>query len=346
MSVPETGQEAVVEVVCSFPAPMRTAVVFARMEASSGGELSVEASLGGERFVPWPVDDGGGLARRVALSSASGARELVVRARLRSAAAPTPGRADVQFLRGVVFGGHWQDEPPCFAVVADPGGRATLGGGQVSDYEVLAAPRWREVGAAELDQEVFGPYPGGLLPVEVEERTAALWLGGSTEVGAAALYLARLSYPELVLERREVVRGVFDGEVAELNGQLGKGLQLVMTADLGGDGVRELAVGAPRAPRSGWLFAGAVTVVHGESLAPLWKEPTGPPASVYGDDEFGRDLKVFQLPAPKSQRDAAESSGEALLVSVVGHMNEAGERVGRMVALDARSGEELWGAPA
>ena len=324
----EGDAEAVVE--CRFPAPMRTAVVYLRTVEREGAALVVEASLGGERFVPWPRDDEGALRSRMALRAEAGADRLVVRGRLRSGSAPTRGRADAQFLRGVHFGGHWRDEPPCFAVVADPGERATLPSAP-APIGLDDVPEWSEVDRRRLALDVFGRRPGQLLPLRSGGRTTSLLIGGSDL--QRRVFAARLSWPDL-----EVLQKVDDPalfmEQGEPNVIHKNDTRVAFAAlpDLDGDGVDEIALGVGHAGRRGGLLAGAVAVVDGASMERLWSGPSQPAPAPFGDEEFGRDVSVC----------TASDGAVQLLATVPGYRDARGQRVGMLVALDARTGREAW----
>ena len=66
--------------------------------------------MGDAPWAPWPRDQQGDPLARMGLSAPSGAADLKVRATMQSEFAPSRGHAEVEFLHGILFGGHWVEQ--------------------------------------------------------------------------------------------------------------------------------------------------------------------------------------------------------------------------------------------
>ena len=100
----------------------------------------------------WPLRPDGSLEPRIAIQSERSANWLELRATFSSAADASTSLALAKMLSGVQFGGHWKDEPPCFAIVADEGDRAKLPS-VVPPSPLQQVPEWT---VQPLPQDVMG----------------------------------------------------------------------------------------------------------------------------------------------------------------------------------------------
>lgn len=112
--------EAKVELRCRFPQKMRTAVVYLQGNLEPSGVLEVDAGFEGVPLRRWPMNSDNNLIPLEEFFAPNGSGSLVIKVRMRSTAAPTMSMALTRIFDGVAFGGHWRDEPPCFAIAADP----------------------------------------------------------------------------------------------------------------------------------------------------------------------------------------------------------------------------------
>jgi hypothetical protein len=319
----EVGHDAAVVLVCRFPRPMKSAVVALRGQAEVGSELEVLAGFEGAAAVPWPRDANGLLQSRRDFRSPTGATSFVVRARLRAASQLTNRFAPVRFLAGKVFGGHWRDEPPCFAIAADPADAAVIrpsvlrplpqSAPRVSVGRFLTVPLRRELGSCAVDTESAGCSLAFLARADrlsIAEVLRYSWPD----------FLPIGSLPASVLHRRQGVDGT------------GFGDHIVFLPDDDGDGRSELCIGDMSSQFRGAVFGGIVGRIDTRDLRARW---TWAPRSTsdYGDDNVGAPFLVGDWNA----------DGYPDVIAQAIHAWSAGLRkCGRIAVLDGRSGEEIW----
>lgn len=319
----EVGVPAEVVLVCSFPRPMKSAVVALRGHAEAGSELEVVAGLEGTAMLPWPRQDNGLLEPRLAFRSPSGSTRFLVRARLRAGSQLTNRFAPVRFLAGKVFGGHWRDEPPCFAIAADPGDAAGI-------RQSLLRPLPQSAPAIEAARFLPVPQSRELGP------PAVLPSAGGTELvfmkrtaTKAPAELLRYSWPEF--QPRGVVPATAAHPRRAAEG-FGFGEKLVVLPDEDGDGTGELCVGDKTSEWIGVVSAGLVVRIDSAGLVVRWRwAPTS--GSEYGDDNVG---------APWLAGDW-NGDGYPDVVAEADHATSASmKKAGRIAVLDGRGGQEIW----
>ena len=334
-TISKAGATSEVELCARMPGPVRSAVVFLRAQRRGTADLVVEGSLGGDAWHPWPVDDSGNLAARMQLTHKSGADRVLVRAKMRSGLAVARARADVAFLYGVAFGGHWQDEPPCLAIVADTGGAAVLPLGDRADA-LLSSTAARVVASLELPPEEVGDSAGDIVVVRTPGGDSRVVLSSARKDDPNSGVLSELTWPSLEVLRTEPCSksiGKPDGaESLPLPGTTG--LCPIPSAD----GVTaSILVVAASFPRAGLAYAGVVALADPETLAATWLAPEARPTGPFGDEAFG--ASVFSVRAP-TIADAELDHG--VLVLSPGYHDDAGRLVGKMTLLDIRDGREAW----
>ena len=309
----------------AFPEPMSSAVIYLGTRVDEGGAMELEAALGEGGWQPWPKAEGGGYAARISLASPDGATRLRVRAAVSAARAPSRGRTDVALLDGVMFGGHWEDHPPCFAVVADPSDCARIAAREP------ARPLGPELALAdsvviELPQ-ALGNTPGALGPLLSPSGEPRLWMtsGGPGPLSHGAV--SEWRWPELeLLQWRALSETMPTGPTAPPRPFAG---QLIALPPRGAaDGA--FALGSPGWARGGRFYAGTVARLDQRSLQPTWRAPAEAPSEPFGDEGYGNAL-VY-----------APDLFDGALLTAASSFRERGVKVGLLSILDADNGEELW----
>ena len=308
-----------------FPEPMTSAVVLARGFKRPGGQLEVDVAFEGQDSQVWPVLADGSLQQRVALRADQPAQWLEVRATLSAEAAPSTSLALAQMFAGVHSGGHWRDEPPCFAIVADPSGAARLPDTKdVSQFDTL--PRWDAEGAlggypprAASPQLRRGPDGQAQLLVPTFDR--------KTDHGEVAL----LSWPSSAEEGR-ITAAVLRERSHKHDG--GAFADVVVVRDDDGDGWQDIVVGDNSTERGGRPFAGSVARLVGPGLTPRWTWQPAASAAPMGDDVW------FLVSACG---DWNGDGHEDLLVDSENYwLDDKTPKSGAVAVLDALTGADLW----
>ncbi|MFY9344332.1 MAG: VCBS repeat-containing protein, partial [Planctomycetota bacterium] len=323
---PAVGLDAVVELRCAFPEPVRSAVVRVRGLVQAGGLLEVEAGFAGEPLRRWPLVDGV-LEPLQAFVSERGAGEFVLRARMATGIEPTTGRTLVRFLDGVLFGGHWRDEPPCFAIVADSTDCAR-------SPAPVAAPdpaQARALPVVPLAVSLRGDGIMGRCIVRGPKQQRELWVAVRDERAQRA-EIRRLGWPDLG------ERGVLRPDALHPRSQPRDGADfgesMTTTPDQDGDGWEEVAVGDPGSARLGRPNGGTVGCLASTTWEPHWLWPARDLGSEFGDDGAGRVVR------------AGDWNGDGHSDLVVGAFNagspDGTPKAGRLEVVDARTGESLW----
>lgn len=321
-----SGQSTIVTVRCRLPAPMRSAVVRLRATAESGSHLMVEAGFADAPLRPWPLSrDGLTLEPLQQFQSEHGCLDLVIRANMRSDHEATPYLAGVRFLEGMLFGGHWRDEPPCLAIVADTGHAARL------PEEVTVGPhdgaRWA------VESLKLPGVDGRVVAMQMVSSPSQRWLwccvsDPATQHGA----LHRFTWPAL-----EKVDTILPGHVhPRLLPRDGEtfGSQLFRVADLDGDSCDELAVCDPSSARLGRLNGGTIALLRSSDNAVVWTWPRETTANQYGDGEAFGGMPVGDW----------DGNGEQdMVVSSPNADDQSGAlKGGRVEVVAASSGKSLW----
>ena len=334
-TVSEAGARATVEVTARMPTPVKSAVIFVRAQVRGAADLVVEGSLGGDVWHPWPLEENGDIAPRMQLASEDGAQHVLIRARMRSGREVARARADVAFLYGVAFGGHWKDEPPCLAIVADPGAAAALPedtGADALPPSIAALV----ASSLELPPKDLGDSPGDLVVIRTPSGDPRLIFSSARKGDPESSFISELTWPGLERLRTDSCSKSIGSPVGT------EGLSLTVTTSLCPvptvDGATSsLLVAAASFPREGLVHAGVVARADLETLEATWVAPEGAPTGPFGDEAFGAKVAYVRAPAlpDRAPRDGA-------LVLSPGHRNQGGGLVGKLTLLDLRDGREAW----
>ena len=308
-----------------FPEPMMSAVVLARAFKRPGGQLEVDVAFEGQESQVWPVLADGSLQQRVALRADRPARWLEVRATLSAEAAPSTSLALAQMFAGVHSGGHWRDEPPCFAIVADPADAARLPDTKdASQFE--SVPRWQS-------EATLGAYPPRSASPRVRRgpggkaQLLVPTFDRKTDRGAVAV----LSWPAAQEEAR-----ITASVLSERNhkGDGGAFADVIVVRDADGDGWEDIVVGDSSSERAGRPFAGAVARLEGAGLTPRWIWQAAASAAPMGDDVW------FLVSACG---DWSGDGHEDLLACSENYwVDERTPKSGAVAVIDGLTGAELW----
>jgi len=274
-----TERPAQIRLRVQFGRAMRSAVVLARGERRSGGQLDVEIAFEGQPAQVWPLRTDGSLEPRIALRSDRPANWLELRSTFSSAADASTSLALAKMLSGVQFGGHWKDEPPCFAVVADEGDRAKLPSipppsplQQVPEWTVQPLPQDR-MGSVVMVAPRLGP--DGVIELwscvqHIDKR------GGIVEVREwPSLRTLRSIQPDVMHPRT----GIHDG------GAFGTFLEAI--DDVDGDGWQEMVVGDISSQRLGPIESGSVARLNAREDGAVWLWPDRVSSGPFRDDNNG-----------------------------------------------------------
>ncbi|MCB9877604.1 MAG: serine/threonine protein kinase [Planctomycetes bacterium] len=336
---PEAAGLYELELRVAFPEPMRSAVVYLRGHALRAQSLKVEAGFDGEDTRAWPMQDSDVaqsqavsrslLEPRLALTSVAGARGLVVRAWLDAERGPTRDLIDVGICDGKVFGGHWNDEPPCFAIVADPGDAAALPTARRAVPPSAKSLLLAEAGGVRhllgVGEELVRIVPfvaadGG------PEVLLAVQRDGVTGV------IRRFSWPDLGL-RDEILPEEFHERVSRADGR-SCGAWLLPVPSPVYASPPDLLVGDPSSFRFGAESSGSVFLysVADRRVLRTWPESVRP--SLYGDDAWSH-VAI-----------AGDFRGDGRSCVAIGGYHAPGpdgeEKVGEVQVLDRDTGELVW----
>ncbi|MGK0153410.1 MAG: tRNA A-37 threonylcarbamoyl transferase component Bud32 [Neolewinella sp.] len=332
LTAPVAGQTVTVDLVCRFPSPMRSAVVYLRNVVGPYGELQIHAGFDGSVLQPWRRGADGQFEARQAFRIAEGSATLRVRATMRVASDPGLASVDQRFLDGSVFGGHWTDEPPCFAIVADPGDQARLpvssrptledleDFGEVVDHGLVTS-------AALQNISVVAMLPGPNLAMD---------LLISMNDGANSCVVQRWSWPGLVYKASLLPeqmharkQGLADGDAF--------GGNLAVIAGLRPDGWSDVVVGDHSSAIRGAAAGGGLARMSWPQGKPLWMWPSASMESFapLGDDQYG---------ARVASCGDWDGDGVADIVSsAVGFWASPDDpQVGKVEVLSAVDGALLW----
>ena len=313
---------------CRFPVAMRSAFVYLRASSSAGGQLRVEVAFDGELPQEVEQDAGGNIARVVALRSQRGAMGLTVSARMRAQTAPTVNVAQVKFLEGMAFGGHWQDQPPCIAVVADP----SLEKGERARHKVgsprLGVPQLELVPVETI--EPIGDDPR-LAGVRIASQRAPLLSWSATGGETRVVYEAPL--PTLQPVRR-LAASAMHARLDRDDGH-GFGASIVYVADLDDDAKEERVISDPTSGARGAKYAGWIACFGSRDDRVLWSWPDFLPTGQHGDEMASLHF------APVGDWNG---DGRLDLVASCARANPAtgAHKAGYVAVLDSKTGVELW----
>jgi len=292
--------------------------------------------MGDAPWAPWPRDQQGDPLARMGLSAPSGAADLKVRATMQSEFAPSRGHAEVEFLQGVLFGGHWVDDPPCLAVVADPGKAAALPMARLGT-PVAGAPLLESIDAIDLPSKVVGSEG-----VMLSHRPSKVGAGSvvAATAGSGIHQFGVLS--EWSLPALERVRAMTLSDAFPLSNQSdlpsSRSRSVVRFLPASGSEGSWMFVGGPGYPRGGKLNGGRVWSLDADSWRARWQMPNTPPSLPFGDDTYGHDV---HLTGPL--QSGAVSLADGLLVSARGFRRD-GDRVGKLALLNLEDGAQRWEA--
>lgn len=260
-----------------FGRGMRSAVVLARGERRSGGQLDVEVAFEGQDPVVWPLRPDGTMERRIALRSDRPANWLELRATFSSAADASTSLALAKMLSGMHFGGHWKDEPPCFAVVADEGDRARLPSNPATS-PMQQVPEWE----VDLSTQELLPRSGSLALRSGPGGAFELWSCASQRGSGLVDVLEWPSCRRLRSVAAEIVhprKNAHDG--ASFGGHM------AAIADADGDGWQEMVLGDVSSQRLGATESGSVARLSAREDGPIWLWPDRLSESPFRDDCSG-----------------------------------------------------------
>jgi tRNA A-37 threonylcarbamoyl transferase component Bud32 len=328
LTSPAAGVLSKVCLVCRLPKPMHSAVVYLRGTAMPGAELVVKAGFEGETPRVWPVHSDGALRTMRGFRSEAGARSFVITAEMRSGSAPRSNLALVRFLEGAVFGGHWRDEPPCFALVADPGDRARVPMSQIVPLPASLPLFGKTV---ELQSDSLSEAEVILM---LSPHTSAQGEGGllvSSRKRGERSNLQRLTWPGL-LPARTWPAAILHERTDAKDGD-GFAQDTMVADDLDGDGWGELVVGDCSSQRLGPMVSGSVGMLETRSGHVRWSWPQKVTESKFGDDNAGEVVAAGDWNADGVQ-DCAVSAASAAASGV--------EHVGYVEVVDGLTGAVLW----
>ncbi len=263
-----------------FDRGMRSAVVLARGDRRDGGQLQVDVRFEGQEPQEWPLREDGQLERRVALRSDRPARWLELRATFSSAADASTSLALARMLTGMQFGGHWKDEPPCFAIVADEGYRAKLPSSSASS-PLRHVQKWS---VQPLSDDGLSGV-GSMVARSGPDKTVELWSAGLFQEEGRVLVL---DWPSLRV-LRAVAPGVMHSRKNRNDGQ-GFGGMMTSIADVDGDGWPEMVLSDPSSQRLGSPESGSVARLSAREDGPVWLWPNRVSDSPFHDDCCGQAI--------------------------------------------------------
>ena len=321
---PVRGQESTLQLRCSLRATMRSAIVYLRGSCEQSSSLVVTAGFEGEEPKTWPLDASGSLVPRMSFRSEQGSSTFVVHARMRSEDPVLPNRVGVRFLEGMVFGGHWKSEPPCFAIVCDPGViDPPLAPKLIDPHGIASAAKGIRL------PSVLEQADNLVIPPDALQGEQVL-VGGVGADGARRMVMQRVPDGAVVSEllATDVRVPAKDGVQAEF------GKYVAYVADLDGDGKPELAIGDPSSQRRGRINSGILDLVASSDGRVLWSWPRET-----WDSEFGDDVAGAVWPAGDWRSDGRQY----LALGAFGAASKEGlHKAGRIEVVDAATGEVVW----
>ncbi len=317
-------------ITCHFPEPMRSAVVYLQTECGPNAELNLSTSFGDDAFTAWPQTDNGSITKMVALRAETGATSLVIRAQMKTPD-PLSGRANVNILNGMLFGGHWNDEPPCLAIVADRGSEASLDNTLEPNLleEDLRLSLTDTVSVSDLN---LTKNSIDIACLHIPQHDPELLITGKAINGTEQVI--RLGWPDLNTEQTLLLKDAL-GKMNDLGQlRLNSAIHSEPIGDVNGDGVSDIAICNPAYSRGGYLFAGKIGVVNGSDLGLVWRAPENTPNSLYGDVQFGASIAPLQN---TKRRDCTR-----LAVCSPAYRNKSGMQTGRISIHNAKTGKQEW----
>jgi hypothetical protein len=306
-----------------FPAPMKYAVAYLRSLCAPVASLQLEAAMGDGAWSAWPQNEQGDYQPTFAFRNPTGALSLRVRARMSAPLAPTRGRTDVQVLHGMLFGGHWNDDPPCFAVAAGQELKARLL--KPSGPREWASSLLLQVAdSATLDEAA----PAALGPVvdTANDPRLLFTTTGGPDLSAGFLHEWDVGRWELQATRPLALLQVSEFEATQRTSCASvRALRMAASPD-------SLLIGLPGYPRENRLGAGRLLCVDRDALTVRWQAPPWPPSEPFGDDGFGKEVFV----------STAGAEAKQVVLSEPSYTDAKGARVGRLHALAPATGEAVW----
>jgi tRNA A-37 threonylcarbamoyl transferase component Bud32 len=330
-----SGEWVTVTAVCRFPEPMQSAVVYMRTDVAGSGELQVKAAFEGAALQEWPKTSRGQLRQRHEFRAPRGSSAIRIEARMRVKWVPVWGSARVRFLEGCVFGGHWNDEPPCLAIVADPRDIAQLPPVRPPPAGLAQLPRFGAVvdhGAVATSKGqnaiCVAPLPGPAGAVDV-----LVTVGDQT---SKRLEVQRRSWPKLALKNSLSPEQLHDRKEAMVDG-ISFGLSVAVVGDAADGTWPDVIVGDPSSVLRGATSGGLLGRLSWQSPSPNWLYP---PASyqshaAQGDDQFGWNV----MPCGDWNGDGVADVATAAIGYWAGPDRQ---QVGRVDVVDASNGLTIW----
>jgi len=322
-----TERPARVRLRVNFGRGMRSAVVLARGERRSGGQLDVEVAFEGQSPRVWPLRSDGSLEPRIALQSDRPANWLELRATFSSAADASTSLALAKMLSGVQFGGHWKDEPPCFSIVADEGDRARLLS-TAAPSPLQQVPEWT---VQPLPQDVMGDVvivaprlgPNGAIELWscMSHRETR---GGILEVREwPSLRTLRSVRADVMHPRKNIHDGAaFAAYMATIE-------------DADGDGWQEMLIGDLSSQRLGPLESGSVARLASREDGPVWLWPDRVSKGPFQDDN-----NALSSGCGDWNGDGVE---DVVCTAQSWWTSPTLPKSGRVCVVDGATGRELWG---
>ncbi len=322
------GVESRAVMRCRFPEPMRTAFVYFRARSREPEGLVVEIAMDGEAPQPVAFDAEGKIQRVITLSSERGASSFTISARMKSSVEANLNVAPVRFLEGCAFGGHWADEPPCLAVVADPAPRFGRAARPPQSPKLESLPGLPIEALPHFDPQGRDPFLAGYRPGKGADRRIA-WTA------------KRGDHRTLFEAPLETLRPNWTMEATALHARVDAsdgnnfGSIVVHVPDVDGDGEMDRVICDPTSYARGSRFSGLIACFGSRQNELRWKWPRFGTDGKHGDDT----ATLGGAPLGDWNKD-----GYPDLVASTARTNpqNGAHKAGYVAVLDGITGEELW----
>jgi hypothetical protein len=324
------GTESRAMLRCRFPEPMRTVHVYLRAQSKERDGLAVEIALDGEVPQPVALDAEGKIQRVITLSSERGSSSFTISARMKSSIEHNLNVAPVRFLEGCAFGGHWADEPPCLAVVADPAPRLGHAARPPQAPKLESLPGFHIEALPHFDPQGSDAFLAGYR-VDSPSQVHLAWTakrGDHRTLFEAPIDTLR---PDWVMEAPAM-----HARVDESDGN-SFGSLVVYLPDLDGDGQLERVVCDPTSYARGSRFSGLVACMGSRGNQILWKWPPFGTDGKHGDDTAIITWSPIGDWNQDGYPDLAASTART-------NPQNGAHKAGHVAVLDGRTGLELWAA--
>jgi serine/threonine protein kinase len=272
--------EAQVELRCRFPQKMRTAVVYLRGNLEPSGVLEVDAGFEGVPLRRWPINSDNNLIPLQEFFAPNGSGSLVIKVRMRSTAAPTMSMALTRIFDGVAFGGHWRDEPPCFAIAADPEDASHIENAP-KYIDVESLPILAPLVIHELPESKPNSLASLVTIMRGPEEQVDLLIGYKSQECELRM-IERRSWPEMKL------KGSWGQDLLHKRKSPSDGLgfcsAIHITSDVDGDGWQEMIVADSSSEFFGPINSGIATRIGSKDMSIQNRWPAQASQAIYGDD--------------------------------------------------------------